>query len=77
MCWNKMPFDNKLWEPNEKNLDYLSKSDTEIKLKTYHSYFTQCIHSNDRKQQKIVLLCCMETPSNWYYKFWWHSMKGY
>ena len=26
-----------------KNLDYLYKSDSEIKLKTNHSYFTQCI----------------------------------
>ena len=28
---------------NKKNLDYLYKSDSEIKLKTNHSYFTQCI----------------------------------
>ena len=26
-----------------KKLDYLYKSDSEIKLKTNHSYFTQCI----------------------------------
>ena len=28
---------------NEKNLDYLYKSESGIKLKTSHSYFTQCI----------------------------------
>ena len=28
---------------NEKNLDYLYKSDSEIILKTNHSYFTKCI----------------------------------
>ena len=50
-------------KPNEKNLDYLYKSDSEIKLKTNHSYFTQCIYtSNGSKQQKIVLLCCMDSP---------------
>ena len=30
-------------KPNEKNLNYLYKSDNEIKLETNHSYFTQCI----------------------------------
>ena len=30
-------------KPNEKNLDYLCKSDIEIKLKANHAYFTQCI----------------------------------
>ena len=29
-------------KPNEKNLDYLYKTDIKIKLKTNHSYFTQC-----------------------------------
>ena len=50
-------------KPNEKNLDYLYKSDSEIKLKTNHSYFTQCIYtSNGSNQQKIGLLCCMDSP---------------
>ena len=30
-------------KPNEKNLNYLYKSESGIKLKTSHSYFTQCI----------------------------------
>ena len=30
-------------KPNEKNLDYLHKSESEIKLKTNHAYFTQSI----------------------------------
>ena len=30
-------------KPNEKNLDYLYKSDSKIKLKNNHSYFTQFI----------------------------------
>ena len=30
-------------KPNEKNMDYLYKSDSKIKLKNNHSYFTQCI----------------------------------
>ena len=38
-----MPFVNKLRKANEKNLDYLYKSDSEIKLETNNSYFTRCI----------------------------------
>ena len=30
-------------KPNEKNLNYLYKNNSEIKLKSNHSYFTQCI----------------------------------
>ena len=39
-------------KPNEKNLGYLYKSDSEIKLKTNHAYSTQCIFQmavNNRK----------------------------
>ena len=39
----KWPLSINYEKPNEKNLDYLYKSDSEIKLKTNHSYFTQCI----------------------------------
>ena len=46
-------------KPNEKNLDYLYKSDSEIKLKII--FYTMYTSSNNN-QQKIVLLCCMDTP---------------
>ena len=36
-------------KPNEINLNYLYKSDSGIKLKTNHSYFTQCILQTNRK----------------------------
>ena len=39
----KYPLSINFQKPNEKNLDYLYKSDSEIKLKTNHSYFTHCI----------------------------------
>ena len=39
----KRPLSINYEKPNDKNLDYLYKGDSEIKLKTNHSYFTQCI----------------------------------
>ena len=39
-----------------KNLDYLYKSDSEIKLKTNHSYFTQCILQMAGTNRKFVTL---------------------
>ena len=39
----KSPLSINYEKPNEKNLDCLYKTDSEIKLKTNHSYFTQCI----------------------------------
>ena len=39
----KCPLSINYGKPNEENLDYLYKSDIEIKLKTNHLYFTQCI----------------------------------
>ena len=37
----KCPLSINYEKPNEKNLDYLYKSNSEIKRKTNHSYFTQ------------------------------------
>ena len=37
----KFPLSINHEKPNEKNVDYLYKSDSEIKLKTNHSFFTQ------------------------------------
>ena len=39
----KCPLSKNYEKPIERNLDYLYKSDSEIKLKTNHSYFMQCI----------------------------------
>ena len=39
----KCPLSISYEKANEKSLDYLYKSDSEIKLKASHSYFTQCI----------------------------------
>ena len=39
----KWPLSTNYEKPNEKNLDYLYRSESEIKLKTNHSYFTPCI----------------------------------
>ena len=39
----KCPLSINYEKPNEKNLNYLYESDSEITLKTNHSYFTQCI----------------------------------
>ena len=39
----KFPLSINYEKPNEKNLYYLCKGDSEIKLKTNHSYFTKCI----------------------------------
>ena len=39
----KCPVSINYEKANEKNLDYLYKSDSEIILKTNHSYFTKCI----------------------------------
>ena len=43
MCQNKIPLSINCEKSDEKNLDYLYKSDSEIKLKTNHSYFTQSV----------------------------------
>ena len=56
----KMPLSINYEKQNEKNLDYLYKSDSEIKLKTNHSYFTQCM-LQAAITKKIVLLCFMDT----------------
>ena len=39
----KCPLSINYEKPNEKMLDFLYKSDSEIKLKTNYSYFAQCI----------------------------------
>ena len=39
----KCPLSISYEKPNEKNLDYLCKSENDIKLKTNHSNFTQCV----------------------------------
>ena len=39
----KWPLSINYEKPNEKNLDYLYKRDSKIKLKINHSYFTQFI----------------------------------
>ena len=51
----KCPLSINYEKPNEKNLDYGYKSDKEIKLRTIHSYFTQCILQMAVNQQKPVL----------------------
>ena len=43
MCGNKKPLSINYEKPNDKNLDYLYKTDSEIKLKNNHLYFTQFI----------------------------------
>ena len=51
----KCPLSINYEKPNEKNLDYGYESDKEIKLRTIHSYFTQCILQMAMNQQKPVL----------------------
>ena len=51
----KRPLSINYEKPNDKNLDYLYKGDSEIKLKTNHSYFTQCILQAAITNRK---LCC-------------------
>ena len=62
MCWNKMPFVNKLWKTIwEKPGLFIKKwqwNKTENQSILFYSMYTW----NGSNQQKIVLLCCMDTP---------------
>ena len=48
-------------KPNEKNLDCSCKSDSEIKLNTNDSYFTQCILQVAVNNRKLCYFVVMDT----------------
>ena len=50
-------------KPDEKNLDYFYESDSEIKLKSNNSYFTQCILQMAVTNRKF-LICDLSPKKN-------------
>ena len=70
----KCPLSINYEKPTENNLDYLYKSDSEIKLKTNHSYFTQCILQMTVTNRKLCYFVVWTLYCN-HGHFMWKDIK--
>ena len=64
-------------KPKKEKFRYLYKSDSKTENQSF--IFYALYNSNGSNQQKIVLLCCVDSLwwSHRHYKFWWHHVEGY